>query len=79
MKLGSGFGGEFTFLDLLSVASFLVGVQNLDTNLTQSDKQDLQNDFSAKADLLLKEIHGHLEQQDRMIKRIMEVLNIDDR
>ena len=79
MRLGSGESGEFTFLDMLSIASFLVGVENLDMNLTQDDKQDLQNDFSAKADYLLNEIHGHLEKQDKMLTKIMEVLNIDDR
>ena len=40
MRLGSGESGEFTFLDMLSIASFLVGVENLDMNLTQDDKQD---------------------------------------
>ena len=79
MRLGSGESGEFSFIDMLSIASFLVGVENLDMNLTQDDKQDIQNDFSAKADMLLKEIHGHLEKQDNMLNQIMEVLNIDGR
>lgn len=78
MRLGSGNSGEFTFLDMLSIASFLVGIENLEENLTQNDKQDLQSDLSAKADYLLKEIHGHLERQDKMLKKIMEVLKIDN-
>ena len=77
MRLGSGEQGEFTFLDLLSIASFLVGVENLDMNLTQNDKQDLQNDLAEKAELLLNEIHGHLEKQDRILMKISEVLKID--
>ena len=73
-KLGNGINGEFTFLDLVSLASFFIGIENLEMNLTQDDKQDLQNDLSEKADLLLNEIHGHLEKQDKLLTQILEVL-----
>ena len=43
--------------------------------MTQSDKQDLQKELSDKADLLLKEIHQHLEQQDKKIDEILRRLN----
>lgn len=62
---------QLTFLDLLNVASFLIGLENLDANLTQSDKQDLQHDLSENAERLLTEIHGHLEQQDRKLDDIL--------
>ena len=65
MGLGSGQRGEFTFLDTIALASFFIGLMNLDENLTQGDKQELQHDLSEKADLLLEEIHSHLEKQDR--------------
>ena len=61
-----------SFADLLNVASLWIGVQNLKMNLTQDDKQDLQNDLSQSADRLLSEIHAHLEQQDEKINRILE-------
>ena len=35
--LGSGDNGEFTFLDIISIISFCVGLQNLDLNLQQED------------------------------------------
>ena len=54
--LGSGENGEFTFLDMLNILSFLIGTMNLNENLTQGDKQDLLEEFSTKADVLLKEI-----------------------
>ena len=56
MKLGSGDSGEFTFLDMISIISFFIGLANLEENLTQGDKQELQQDLSNKADLLLNEI-----------------------
>jgi len=76
--LGSGENGEFTFLDTLSILSFCIGMMNLNENLTQGDKQDLQKQLSEKTELLLKEIHSHLEEQDKKLDKIMEVVNKDD-
>lgn len=36
-KLGSGNNGEFTFIDILSMVSFCVALQNLDLNIAQED------------------------------------------
>lgn len=72
--LGNGEYGEFTFIDSLAILSFFIGLANLDENLTQGDKQDLQEDFSNKADALLKEIHAHLKSQDEKLERILKEL-----
>lgn len=77
--LGSGPNGEFTFLDILAILSFCISMMNLNENLSQGDKQDLQKDLADKADVLLSEIHGHLKEQDRKIDRILEVLSNDSR
>ena len=66
---------QLSFIDLLSIASFAIGLENLEENLTQGDKQDLQKDLSDKADLLLKEIHEHLERQDQKIDEILRRLD----
>ena len=76
MGLGSGQNGQFTFLDSIALISFLIGVMNYEENLTQSDKQDLQDQLNSKIDLLLKEIHSHLEEQDKKIDKIMEALQL---
>lgn len=62
---------QLSFLDLLTIASFAISIENLEENMTQSDKQDLQKELSDKTDLLLKEIHQHLEQQDKKIDEIL--------
>lgn len=62
---------QLTWLDLLNVLSFLIGLENLEANLTQSDKQDLQHDMTVTAERLLTEIHAHLEKQDAKIDEIM--------
>ena len=72
--LGSGEYGEFTFLDCIAIVSFLIGLANLDENLTQGDKQDLQKDLGDKADALLKEIHAHLQSQDEKLEKILKRL-----
>lgn len=72
--LGSGDNGEFTFLDIITLVSFYIGIMNYDENLTQSDKQEIENQLSSKIDLLLNEIHSHLEAQDRKIDFIIERL-----
>lgn len=77
MGLGSGESGQLTFLDTINLISFMIGVMNLNENLTQGDKQDLLKTFSQKADNLLNEIHSHLKDQDRKIDQILEELSHD--
>lgn len=73
--LGSGDNGEFTFLDIITLIGFYIGIMNYEENLTQSDKQDLENKLSNKMDSLLTEIHNHLENQDKKIDCIIERLS----
>lgn len=67
--------GQLDFLDWISIMSFIIALMNLDENVTQGDKQELQEDLANKADLLLTEIHTHLERQDIKLDRILEELN----
>ena len=66
------------FLDIITLLSFIISIENLEENLSQNDKQDLQNDLSEKADKILNEIHTHLESQDKLLKQIWERLNEKD-
>ena len=79
MGLGSGENGQLTFLDTVNLISFMIGLMNLNENLTQGDKQDLLETFSQKADDLLNEIHSHLKQQDIKIDRILEEIQNDSK
>ena len=67
-------GKQLTFIDILSVASFLIALENLDENMTQNDKQELQSDLANKSNSILKEIHEHLEEQDRKLDAIIKGL-----
>ena len=72
--MDNGAKREFSFLDILNVISFLIAIENLNANLTQNDKADLQKDLTDKAEGILKEIHAHLERQDIKINNILSVL-----
>ena len=65
---------KLNFLDMLNVMSFVIGIMNLEENLTQGDKQDIMKNLSEKADTILKEVHAHLEEQDEKINKILEIL-----
>ena len=66
--------GNLDFLDIISILSFLIALENLDLNVTQEDAQNLQVEINNKTDLMLKEIHEHLEEQDKLLKEIAERL-----
>lgn len=72
MNLGSGNNGQLSFVDMIGLLSFMIGLENYGMNMTQNDKADLQQDLSNKADYLLKEIHQHLENQDKKIDEILK-------
>lgn len=78
MNFGSGNGGEWTFLDLITLVSFFIGIENLESNMNQTDKQELQQNLAEKSDTILSEIHKHLEEQDQKIDLILERLNEKD-
>lgn len=70
---------QLEFIDILSIMSFCISLMNLNENLSQGDKQDLQNDLTEKMKIILSEVHGHLEKQDEKIDRILEELSNDSR
>lgn len=66
--------GKQNFFDVLNLMSFVIGLMNLNENLTQGDKQDIMKNLSEKSDTILKEIHSHLKKQDEKIDKIIEIL-----
>ena len=70
---------QFEFMDVLSILSFCISLKNLDENLSQNDKQELQKDLTDKINLLLQEIHSHLKMQDEKIDMILEEIKHDNR
>lgn len=79
-SFGSGEQGELTFIDLISMVSFIVGLQNLDLNIAEEDlnkqTRDVDEFVASQTKQALSEIHEHLKRQDDKISRILEVLEV---
>ena len=73
---GNNNNGGLGPLDALNVMSFIIGMMNLEQNMTQNDKQELESQFNTKVDQLLKEIHAHLQEQDNKIDIIMKKMGV---
>ena len=69
---------ELDFLDILSIMSFCIALQNLDLNISQEDIQNtsaqLEKDFNERLEGVLEEIHNHLSLQDMKLRFILEKL-----
>ena len=69
--LGSGDDGGLTFIDLLSLLSFAVGLQNLEINISQSDLQVTAEHLNSALKTEVEDIHKHLIEQDKMLQKIL--------
>ena len=62
------------FIDLISIAGFVIGLQNLEENINQSDKQEMLDDLNQQIQKVLNEVHAHLEKQDKKLDEILRRL-----
>ena len=65
-------------LDILAIASFLVGIQNLDLNLAQEDLDAQTKELDKSLREVVDDIHKHLKEQDAKIDQILEVISNDN-
>lgn len=72
---GSGTNGELTFVDVIGLMSFAIGLENLELNVTQNDLEEqaaeIDAHVNAKFDKVLSEIHTHLRTQDDKIEELL--------
>ena len=61
-------------LDILTVASFLLGYENLMENRQQSAQNDVAAANDKQAEYLLRELSGRFEKQNAMLKEILEAV-----
>ena len=76
-NLGSGAGGEWTFLDILTLMGFCIGLQNLDLNISQENLDNQTQELDKRLREVVDNIHQHLTEQDRKIDLILEGINND--
>ena len=63
------------FLDAISVVSFMISIMNYNENLSQSDKDDIIQEFSARAEAMLQQLEDDLEEQNCMLREIIKRLD----
>lgn len=66
---------QFNALDIITVASFLIGAKNLQENREQSKYNNISAANEKQAEYLLQELTRKFEEQNAMLKEILEVLN----
>lgn len=62
------------YINLINLLSFYIGLVNLKENLTQNDKQELENVFSQKMNGFIEQVESHLAAQDQKMDQILEIL-----
>lgn len=74
------------YIDLISILSFCIGLQNLSENRQQSEQSDdliKQIDVDAANDrqarVLLEQLGQRFEEQNAMLKEILEVIKRDSK
>ena len=63
---------QFDVLDILNVLSFMLGIENLQENRTQSAHNDVQAANQQQAEYLLGEINKRFEEQNKILGEIPE-------
>jgi hypothetical protein len=72
--MGSGDNGEWTFLDILSLISFCISLQNLKLNIAQEDLDNQTKELDKDLRQNVDDIHGHLAVQDEKLNIILKIL-----
>lgn len=62
------------FIDLVSVISLIIGMQNLQENREQSAHNDIHAENEAQAQYILTEVKALLEEQNVMLREILSIL-----
>lgn len=62
------------FLDVITIISFVVGLQNLEMNITQEDMQESTERLDKALRDRVDDIHKHLAEQDAKINNILNIL-----
>lgn len=64
---------EFDFIDLISILSLMLGYENLIENREQSKQNDISAANDAQAKFLLKNIDDKFEEQNQMLKQLLDI------
>ena len=63
---------NYSYIDYVNLMDLAISICNLRSNRSKEDQQKLEEHFNDKLNILLTEIHGHLQKQDEKIDRILK-------
>ncbi len=66
--------GQLDFIDILSVLSFIIAIQNLKENEEQSAHNDVQKANEKQANYILNEIKRLFQEQNELLTEILSRL-----
>ena len=69
---------ELTFIDVLSIISFCVALQNLDLNLAQEDLDNQTQELDRRLRSVVDDIQKHLQRQDAKLDMILSEVRNDN-
>ena len=64
-------------INLINILSFVVFLQNMQENRLQSAQNDVQSANDRKAEYLLNEINRRFDEQNRMLERLIELMEME--
>lgn len=67
--------GQLNAIDVISVASFLLGLENLMENRQQTADNDVSKANETQAEFLLTELNKKFDEQNKMLNEILEELH----
>lgn len=67
---------DLSFIDLISIISFCVGLQNLDLNISQENLDNQTQELDGRLRANVADIHEHLKQQDEKIDKIIDMIEV---
>ena len=70
--------GNNELINLINILSLVVGYSNLQENRAQSAHNDVQAANSAQAEYLLNEINRRFDEQNRMLERLIELMEKEE-
>ena len=65
---------NYSYIDYVNLMDLAINIRNLRSNTSQEERQKLEEHFNDKLNKLLEQIHGHLQQQDAKIDKILTML-----
>jgi hypothetical protein len=66
---------NLSFIDIISLASYLIAIENLQENQEQSEANDVNKANDKQAQFLLSEIDKRLDVQNELLRIIYESIN----